>query len=61
MEKSLMDLMYRTPSDKTIQKCILTKEAVEGTKEPEVIHGEVPAPAEKKTSRARKKGKPETA
>ena len=56
-----MDLMYRTPSDKTIQKCILTKEAVEGTKEPEVIHGEVPAPAEKKTSRARKKGKPETA
>ena len=61
MEKSLMDLMYRTPSDKTIQKCILTKDAVEGTAEPEVIHGEAPAPELKKTSRSRKKGKPETA
>ena len=61
MEKSLMDLMYRTPSDKTIQKCILTKDAVEGTAEPEVIHGEAPTPELKKTSRSRKKGKPETA
>ena len=59
--RSIMDLMYRTPSDKTIQKCILTKDAVEGTAEPEVIHGEAPAPELKKTSRSRKKGKPETA
>ena len=61
MEKSLMDLMYRTPSDKTIQKCILTKDAVEGTAEPEVIHGESVPAAGKKASRSRKKGKPETA
>lgn len=60
MEKSLMDLMYRTPSDKTIQKCILTKDAVEGTAEPEVIHGESVPAAGKKASRSRKKGKPET-
>ena len=64
MEHTLMDLMYRTPSDDTIRKCIITKEAVEGTGEAEIIHGEAPAPAKKaghKTSRSRKKGKPETA
>ena len=64
MEHTLMDLMYKTPSDDTIRKCIVTKEAVEGTGEPEIIHGEAPAPAKKaghKTSRSRKKGKPETA
>ena len=43
MEKSLMDLMYRTPSDNTICKCIITKDAVDGTGEPEVVHGEQPA------------------
>ena len=59
MEKSLMDLMYRTPSDKTIQKCILTKDAVEGTAEPEVIHGESVPAAGQKASSSRKKGKPE--
>ncbi len=39
MEHTLMDLMYKTPSDDTIRKCIVTKEAVEGTGEPEIIHG----------------------
>lgn len=64
MEKSLMDLMYRTPSDDTICKCIITKEAVDGTGEPEVIHGEQegnPQDAPKRSSRSRKKGTPETA
>lgn len=64
MEKSLMDLMYRTPSDDTICKCIITKEAVDGTGEPEVIHGELeenPQDAPKRSSRSRKKGTPETA
>lgn len=64
MENSLMDLMYRTPSDNTIRKCIITKEAVEGTGEPEIIHGEAssPAPAAgRRNSRSRKKGKSETA
>ena len=40
METSLMDLMYKAPSDNTIRKAIITKEAVEGTGEPEIIHGE---------------------
>ena len=64
MEHTLMDLMYKTPSDDTIRKCIVTNEAVEGTGEPEIIHGEAKSPAKKaghKTSRSRKKGKPETA
>ena len=64
MEKSLMDLMYRTPSDNTICKCIITKDAVDGTGEPEVVHGEQPAVQQNTTrrnSRSRKTGKPETA
>ena len=62
MEKSLMDLMYRTPSDKTIQKCILTKDAVEGTAEPEVIHGEQRTCGRKeKLPVQERKAKPETA
>ena len=42
METSLMDLMYKAPSDNTIRKAIITKEAVEGTGEPEIIYGEAP-------------------
>ena len=64
MEKSLMDLMYRTPSDDTIRKCVITKEVVEGTGEPEITYGEAPAqiPASgRRSSRTRKKGTPETA
>ena len=62
METSLMNLMYKIPSDNTIRKCTITKEVVEGTGEPEIVHGEAPAPsAGKRTTRSRKKGKPETA
>ena len=64
MEKSLMDLMYRTPSDDNIRKCVITKEVVEGTGEPEITYGEAPVqiPASgRRSSRTRKKGAPETA
>lgn len=64
MENSLMDLMYKAPSDQTIRKAIITKEAVEGTGEPEIIREEVsePAPSSgRRTARSRKKGQPETA
>ncbi|MDO4519695.1 MAG: ATP-dependent Clp protease ATP-binding subunit ClpX [Eubacteriales bacterium] len=33
MEDTLMDLMYKTPSDETITKCTITKETVDGTEE----------------------------
>lgn len=38
MEKAMMDVMYRIPSDETIEECIITKSAVEGKGGPLVIH-----------------------
>lgn len=37
LEYTMRDIMYEIPSDDTIVKCIVTKEAVEGTGKPEVI------------------------
>ncbi|MCD8023037.1 MAG: ATP-dependent Clp protease ATP-binding subunit ClpX, partial [Lachnospiraceae bacterium] len=36
MENTMMDLMFQVPSDDTIATCLVTKEAVEGTGEPEL-------------------------
>ncbi len=41
MEKVMMDIMYWIPSDETIEECVITKGAVEGTSEPLLIHHEV--------------------
>lgn len=41
MEKAMMDVMYQIPSDSTIEKCVITKEAVEGTDEPQIVHREI--------------------
>ncbi len=38
LEYTMRDVMYEIPSDDTIVKCIITKESVEGTGKPEVIH-----------------------
>ncbi len=40
MEDTMMDLMYRIPSDDTIAGCVVTKEFVEGTAEPELTYRE---------------------
>ena len=40
MEKVMMDIMYRIPSDETIKECVITKDAVDGTGEPLLIHHE---------------------
>ncbi|MBQ1311143.1 MAG: ATP-dependent Clp protease ATP-binding subunit ClpX [Blautia sp.] len=63
MEATLMDLMYRIPSDNTVQKVTITKEAVEGTGAPKIERGEMMLQdkAAPKKSRIRRKGKPETA
>ena len=65
MEGSLMDLMYKIPSDDTIRKCTITKDVVDGTGEPEIVRGEASAQAKtagsRRTSRTHKKDKPETA
>lgn len=49
MENIMMDTMYRAPSDESILKCIITKEAAEGTSEPTLVIAE-----QKKKSRGRK-------
>lgn len=41
MEKVMMDVMFQIPSDDTIEECVITKGAVEGTSEPLLIHREV--------------------
>lgn len=41
MENVLMDVMYRIPSDDTIENCVITKDTVEGLSEPLLIHREV--------------------
>lgn len=38
MEKVMMDVMYKIPSDDTITECIITKDAVEGKGEPILKH-----------------------
>ncbi len=38
MENTLMDIMYRVPSDETISEVVITKSAVDKTGEPLVVH-----------------------
>ena len=40
MESIMMDIMYEIPSDDTIESCVVTKESVEGTSQPFVVHRE---------------------
>lgn len=40
IEKMMMDTMYRTPSDESIIKCIVTKAAAEGNAQPELVFAE---------------------
>ncbi len=40
MEDIMMDVMYEIPSDETIESCVITKEAVEGTSQPFIVHRE---------------------
>ena len=56
----MMDLMYEIPSDQRIQKCIITKESVEGEADPEIVYGEMEDQGRRNLRKARK-GKPETA
>jgi len=52
MEKTMMDLMFRIPSDETMTECIVTKEAVLGESAPIEKHIELEEP-KKKTTRKR--------
>lgn len=59
VEGTLMDIMYETPSDSMIRKCIVTKDTVEGKAAPVIVRGELPATPRK--APAKRKGKPVTA
>lgn len=41
IESIMTDVMYEVPSDEAIGRCIITKEVVDGTGEPELIYREV--------------------
>lgn len=60
MESTMMDLMYMAPSDDTIRQCVITKEMVDGTGEPEIIRGEASAPP-RRSAKTKRKGQPEPA
>ena len=40
MEETMGDIMFDTPSDNTIEKCIITKASVDGAEGPLLIHNE---------------------
>ena len=62
MEKSMMDLMSRIPSDETIRSCTITPEVIDGTGEPAVIFGEPePKSSRQRRGRTRRAGTPEPA
>lgn len=52
MESAMMDLMYQIPSDDSIDTCVVTKDAIEGTGEPVITHREgLPARRKRRTGR----------
>lgn len=61
IEKSVMDLMYEVPSDEEIARCIVTRETVEGTGEPEIIYSDSPRPRRSFVKRHPKKNNGEIA
>jgi ATP-dependent Clp protease ATP-binding subunit ClpX len=61
IEKAVTDLMYEVPSNEEIAKCVITKEVVEGTGEPEIIYSDTPRPRRSFTKRHPKKNNGEIA
>ena len=59
MEKTMTDVMFDAPSDSSMQKCIITKDAVTGRSAPVIVHGEKKIP--KRRSSVKRQGRPETA
>ncbi len=61
IEKSVNDLMYEIPSNDEITKCVITKETVEGTGEPEIVYSDSPRPRKSFVKRHPKKNSGEIA
>ena len=43
LEKTMTDIMFEIPSRKDIERCIITKNTVEGTAPPTLVYRERPA------------------
>ena len=54
VEGILMDTMYNVPSDKTVERCIITRETVEEGKPPVLIHNENREPIYRKPAPRRR-------
>ena len=61
IERSVNDLMYEVPSNDEISKCVVTKETVEGTGEPEIVYSDSPRPRKSFVKRHPKKNSGEIA
>ena len=61
IERSVTDLMYEVPSNDEISKCVVTKETVEGTGEPEIVYSDSPRPRKTFVKRHPKKNSGEIA
>jgi ATP-dependent Clp protease ATP-binding subunit ClpX len=61
IEKAVTDLMYEVPSNEEIAKCVITREVVEGTGEPEIIYSDTPRPRKSFIKRHPKKNNGEIA
>lgn len=65
MEHTVMNSMYKVPSDPAITECIVTKDSVKGISEPELIRGETVPKISKKSAKTQNqrhtKQHPETA
>jgi ATP-dependent Clp protease ATP-binding subunit ClpX len=64
MEKTMLGVMYDTPSDDTITECRITKGAVSGKEDPVIVHGEPKTeiqPRHVRTSSGRRMDGPATA
>ncbi|MCD7905157.1 MAG: ATP-dependent Clp protease ATP-binding subunit ClpX [Clostridiales bacterium] len=60
IESFMTDIMYSLPDDHTIERCIITKEAVDKTAEPIYVHNvnRKPLPVKKSARRPQRKHKP---
>ena len=61
VESVVMDLMFRIPSDDTVEKCLITAEAVRGEAEPEITYRVEEVKAKRSARKSKKKSNDEIA
>jgi len=61
MESTMMDTMFRIPSDETVAKCVITEAAVKGEEKPMIVERENDNPRKPLTKKAAKKSTGEIA